>query len=128
MKTKLLDHLVACGNKSGAIPSAPAGLKNLKEAIDGVPFSVDVPGMSEVMKIGNMVPHLVDQIQSLGSLSAVGEFKNVLGKVQGRIVSDITKVSVDELTDALVATVTDDELREAVGDATALMAGLKRFG
>lgn len=128
MRTNLLDHLVKVKNKSGAIPSSPAGLKGLKEAIQGVPFSVDVPGMSQVMRVQNMVPHLVEQVQSLGSLSALGEFKNVLGRVQSQLgVSDITKVSVDELTAAVQSVVTTEEMRQAVGDATALMAALKRF-
>jgi hypothetical protein len=117
MQTKLLDHLVACGNKSGVLKTAPAGLRTMKEAIENVPFEVEVPGMSAVMTIPNMVDHLVDQIETLGSISAVGDFRNILGRVS----------SVD-LASAIASATSVDELREAVGDVGALMAALKRYG
>lgn len=128
MQTKLLDHLVSVGNKSGAMPAAPAGLKTLKAGIEGVPFSVDTPGMSRVLSLANMVPNLVEQIKDLGSLAAVGEFKNILGRLQGELAGqNITQVSPEALTAALEKAVDVDELREAVGDSVALMHSLKRY-
>lgn len=128
MSTKLLDHLVSVGNKSGAIPSAPGSLKTLKQAIEAVPFDTNSPGMSQVLQMSNLVAGLVQAIKELGSLAAVGEFKNILGRVQQELAGQaLSSVDPERLTAALQRAVSTDELREAVGDAAALGVSLRNY-
>lgn len=122
---KLLDHLKSVANKSGAIPSAPQGLMDMKRAIESIPMSVQVPGMSQLIQAENLVVGVVDLIKSLGSLSAVGEFKNVLGRLVTELGEpDITKVDPERLAQAIRKSIPLQELEQIVGQATSLTASL----
>lgn len=120
---KLLKHLLKKQNKSGSIKPAAQSLLKLKEALEKVPFQLQSKGMSGVVSGSSMMKGVQKAAQLLGSLGAVGEFKNALGKVQAR------GSSLDSATaDQIAAVVSQADIEEALGGASALglslMAGL----
>lgn len=82
MAQKLLDYIISMANKSGAIPPAPNALKNLKQAIDGVPFELNIPGMSGIMNIQNIMNGLKMLQKQMGGLNNIGDFQQILAQVQ----------------------------------------------
>lgn len=115
MSDKLLDHLIKIQNKSGAIKPAPHGLKKLKESLMGVPFKLEVPGMSGVVNAANLSKGIQSLMGQLGSLQAVGNFGNMLGGASGAdMQSRLQSLGVGQLI-------------QAVGGATALTASLSNY-
>ena len=123
--SRLVEHLISVGNKSGAVPAAAVNLLDVKGAIKNLPISVDVPSISVAIDVDNLVRGIVDTVDVLGSLSAVGDFRNILGRIASELsVTDITKVDPDQLAAAIKRSVPLEELTAAVGQATALAASL----
>lgn len=115
MSDSLLQLLVQLQNKSGAIKPAPQALINLKQSIMGIPHDINIPGMSQVMSMINMALGIVQMVKQLGSMSAVGNFTNILGQVGG-----------GNLQQALQS-VGVAGIQQAVGNAVSLMAGLSAY-
>jgi hypothetical protein len=79
MPGQLLQYLISVQNKSGSIKTAPQSLLNLKNSINGVPLPVQIPGMSGVMSIQNLLAGIIQAAQNLGGFNNVGNFGNSLG-------------------------------------------------
>lgn len=105
--TKLLDHLIQVKNLSGAIKPAPFVLKNLKDSINGVPFQLLTPGMSGVLQ--QALQGIQQFIKMLGGMSQVGNFNG------------------STMQQTATGQVSQDQLNNAVGDATMLAGGLMTF-
>lgn len=123
--SRLLEHLVSVQNKSGSIRSAASGLMNLKDEIEGVPFDVRIPGMSAVIQAANVAVGLKSMLDDLKSLSALGDFGNVLSAAAG-IGQDISKMTPEQIV-GVIQQVGEDKIMEALGPVTGIMAGLMRF-
>lgn len=100
----IIDYCISVNNKSGSIPSAPQGLKKLKESIEGVPFELLTKGFSGIF----------DQLQQgMQQLTqAMGGIQNMGGQVQ-QILSQVQN-----------GTASVDQLVQAFGGVTAMTAGL----
>lgn len=124
--SKLIDHLVSVGNKSGAIRCAPQGLRDMKEALERVPFDVVVPGMSNLIKVENMVAGIVDMVGSLGSLRALGDLGPLMSRVGAELgTTDVTKIDPARLTEAVSRVASSGELSSILGGATSLLTSLQ---
>lgn len=103
----IVDYCISVGNKSGSIPSAPQGLKKLKESIEGVPFELKVPGMSGIFK--NLAQQIQQMAQQMGGIQNMGgQAQQILQQVQN-------------------GTASADQLVQAFGGVTAMTAGLSSF-
>lgn len=122
--SRLLEHLASVQNRSGSIRSAPTGLMNLKDSIEGVPFDVRIPGMSQVIQAVNMAVGIRAMLDELKNLSALGDFSNVLGAAQTG--TDITRMTTDQIV-GVIQQVGEERVREALGPVTGMMASLMRF-
>jgi hypothetical protein len=105
---KLLDYIISMQNKSGAIPPAPNALKNLKAAIEGVPFELKQPGMSGIFNMNNMLQGLKILQQQMGDLGNIGNFQQILQQIAN-------------------GTVTYQQLLDAMGNAGSLSAVLMTY-
>lgn len=105
---KLLDYIISTQNKSGAIPPAPNALKNLKSAIEGVPFELKQPGMSGIFNMNNMLQGLKILQQQMGDLGNIGNFQQILQQIAN-------------------GTATYQQLMDAMGDAGSLSAVLMMY-
>lgn len=127
-KSNLIDHLRSVGNKSGAIPAAGVNLLTLKSAIESLPMEVTATAMSTIVDVENLVTGIVDLTQVLGSLTAIGDFRNILGKIAADVaitgITDITKLDPDALAAAVRRSIPIDELKAAVGNVTAITASM----
>jgi hypothetical protein len=122
---KLLNHLIRVKNRSGTLKPAPHNLKKLKEALNGVPFQLDVKSMSGVVTSQNMLQGIQKLAKQLGGLGEVGQFKNVMAKARE------SGVNGSSLATANVAAIADhvpvEDLEEAVGGALALGISLMAY-
>lgn len=103
----IIDYAISVNNKSGSIPSAPQGIKKLKESIEGVPFELLTKGMSGIFD------QLQGQMQQL--MQAMGGIQNMGGQAQ-QILGQIQN-----------GTASADQLVQAFGGVTAMTAGLSGF-
>lgn len=103
----IVDYCISVGNKSGSIPSAPMGMKKLKESIEGLPFELLSQSMSGIF---NQLPQQIQQLaQQMGGMQNLGgQFQQILGQIQSGNISP-------------------DKLVEAFGGVTAMTAGLQGF-
>lgn len=104
----IVKYAMSVGNKSGAIPAAPQGILNLKESIEGLPFELLTPSMSQIFNQGKMLQGIKQLAQQLGGLQNLGNFQQILGQVTNG------SVSVDQMV-------------QAVGGVTAMTASLNTF-
>ena len=104
MGQKLLDYIISKNNISGSIPSAPQGLKNLKESIEGLPFELLNQSMSGIFK--NLPQQLQQLVKQMGGLQNMGaDVQKVLGQIQN-------------------GTISADQIVQTFGGVTAMTAGL----
>lgn len=102
----IIDYCISVNNKSGSIPAAPQGLKQLKESIEGVPFELLTQGMSGILNQGNLMQGIQQIAQQMGGIQNLG------GQVQ-QILGQITN-----------GTASTAQIVQAVGGVTAMTAGL----
>lgn len=129
MQSKLLDFLIKEGNASGAIRSAPRGLKELKSFIEDIPVEIHVPSVDAIFDTGRLVSGLVDQIRELGSLAALGgDFQGIIQKIQAELgdeITDIMRIEKGRLEAAIRAALPIGELERAIGGVTSIVSGFR---
>lgn len=126
MSGKLIDHLIQVQNLSGAIRNAPHSLKDLKGALDGVPFQLLSPGMSGVMNLQKIMQAVTQLAGQLGGLTNVGNFTNMLGQFQG-LASSLQ--GIGQLNPNILASKLNlSQITAAMGNVGAFGAALTQFG
>src|SRR4051812_32095364 len=101
----IIDYCISVNNKSGSIPTAPMGMKKLKESIEGMPFELLNKSMSGIF---DQLPRQLNQlIQSMGGIQNMGgkNIQQILAQVQN-------------------GTLTPDQIAEVFGGVTSMTAGL----
>jgi len=78
---RLIDVLIR-DNSSGAVPTAPHSLRNLKDSIRGVPFELLTKGMSGVLDASSLLDAVRSLLKVPGlDLSNIGQFQSILSKL-----------------------------------------------
>lgn len=127
-KSKLLKEIISRANKSGSIKGAPHGLIKLKEAIEGVPFELLMPGMSGIFSQGNMMKGIMGMLKqglNIGDLgSQVSQaIQQAAGAAGISNAGNITKI--DPM--ALAQHIDVEKIIQSMGDNNALTAALSNY-
>ena len=124
--SKLLDVLIQLKNKSGAIKTAPNGMKDLKENLEKVKFDIDQPGMSALLNGGNLMGGVASLMQALGGLGEIGQIAQVIAKAAKS--AGVSGQMNAQTAQQMAAHVDTDALQQGLGQVQSLTKALIGLG
>jgi hypothetical protein len=124
MNDKLLEHLIKVKNESGSIRSAPNVLKTLESKVEGLPFQLDVPSISNLLSTDNMMGGIMKYVQQFGTLQGLGGVDQLVAKVKEQVSQSGLPATPENMVAMAGTVVTPEQLKSALGDVNALAMAL----